>query len=123
MFMGQRLRELRKLRGFSQQELGDVLGVSRSAIQKQESGKSKSIDTLSLELLAQKLNCSPSYLMGWTDDPTPVEKVKPVTIPDDGLSIGKKQLLDQIAVMSDDDVTALTVIVEQVIRRHRGSDQ
>lgn len=123
MFMGQRLREMRELRGFSQQELGDVLGVSRSAIQKQESGKSKSIDTLSLELLAKKLNCSPSYLMGWTDEPTPTEKEKPAIESDDGLSIGKKQLLDQIAVMSDDDVEALTVIVEQVIRRHRGAVQ
>lgn len=119
MFMGERLREQRILRGFSQQELGDVIGVSRSAIQKQESGKSKTIDTLSLELLSHKLNCSPAYLMGWTDDPAPLPQKKSVTQTDDGLSANKKNLLDQVALMSDDDVDALTVIVEQVIRRHR----
>lgn len=119
MFIGQRLKEQREKQGFSQQELGDVLGISRSAIQKQESGKSKTIDTLSLELLAQKLNCSPAYLMGWTNDPQSELNTKPATNLDDGLSDKKKRLLDQVAIMSDTDVDALTIIVEQVIQRRK----
>lgn len=119
MFMGQRLREQREKCGFSQQDIGDVLGISRSAIQKQESGKSKSIDTLSLELLAEKLNCSPAYLMGWTDNPLTPAKEQPAATSGDRLSDKKKDLLDVIAVMSDRDVDSLIVIVEQVIQRRK----
>ena len=67
MIIGKRLKELREQAGLSQEELGAVIGVSKSAISKQEKGISKKIDTISVELLAEKLNCSPEYLVGWSD--------------------------------------------------------
>lgn len=40
--LGQRIQQLRKAKGFSQEELADRVGVSRQAVSKWESGVSHS---------------------------------------------------------------------------------
>ncbi len=68
-----RIKEMRKKNNMTQEELAKKMGyTSRSTIAKIESGacditRSRIID------FANSLNCSPSYLMGWTDDPAPAE--------------------------------------------------
>lgn len=72
MQIGDRLKEYREKRNMSQDELAKRIGYkSRSSINKIEiEGRKMPQDKI--KAAAQALNVSPLYLMGWTDDPTPV---------------------------------------------------
>ena len=62
------IRKYRKMKGMTLQELGDKVGMTRSAISKYELDKIPIKNTI-LEKIAQALNVSPLTLMGWeTDD-------------------------------------------------------
>lgn len=62
------IRKYRKMKGMTLQELGDKVGMTRSAISKYELDKIP-IKNNVLEKIAQALNVSPLTLMGWeTDD-------------------------------------------------------
>lgn len=69
MFDGKRLQKMRTERGWSQERLGEVIGVSRSAINKYEVGVVTDVKASQVELLASALGCSAAYLVCWTDDP------------------------------------------------------
>lgn len=69
MFSCDRLRERRISMGLTQEEVGKIAGITRSAVQKYERGIIKNVYTSTLELFAQALRCSPAYLMCWTDNP------------------------------------------------------
>ena len=64
-----RVYQLRKGAGLTQQQLGEVLGLTHKSISMLESGgRSTTIDKL--VLLAEYFHVSPDYLVGITDDPT-----------------------------------------------------
>ena len=72
-----RVNQLRKGAGLTQQQLGEVLGLTHKSISMLESGgRSTTIDKL--VLLAEYFHVSTDYLVGITDDPTwrggPLEK-------------------------------------------------
>ena len=68
--MGQRIRELRQKQGLTQERLGEYIGVSRGAINKIEKGTTENLKRSQIETLAEKLGCTPTYLMGWDNKPT-----------------------------------------------------
>lgn len=70
MFDYKRLRERRLEMGLTLEEVGAVVGISRSGVQKHEKGIIKNVYISTVELFAQALRCSPAYLMGWTDNPS-----------------------------------------------------
>lgn len=59
--VGERISDLRRGRGLSQGQLADILGISRQAVSKWESGQS-SPDTLNLIRLADVLDTEVEYL-------------------------------------------------------------
>ena len=67
--LGERVRALRKARGWRQAELGEKIGLSHKAISTLESG-SRGISVEKLIELAYALRVSTDYLLGITDDPT-----------------------------------------------------
>ncbi|MEA4933104.1 MAG: helix-turn-helix transcriptional regulator [Lawsonibacter sp.] len=69
MFSSERLRQRRINMGMTQEEVGEIVGISRSGVQKHEKGIIKNVTTSTVELFAKALRCSPAYLMCWTDDP------------------------------------------------------
>ncbi len=50
-------------------ELAKIVGVSTPTIQRYESGEIKNVRRDKIKLLADALQCSPSYLMGWDENP------------------------------------------------------
>ena len=73
MQIGDRLKEFREKRNMSQDELAKKIGYkSRSSINKIET-EGRKIPQDKIQAAASALNISPLYLLGWTDDPTPVE--------------------------------------------------
>ena len=67
-FFSQRVYELRKQRGLSQKELGEIVGLTHKSIRTIESGLS-STSIEKLILLAQFFGVSTDYLLGLRDEP------------------------------------------------------
>lgn len=65
---GERVREIRKLRGLTQGELADHIGVSRPQFSNLERGATDT-SLRSLVCLAQALGCTTDYLLGLSDSP------------------------------------------------------
>lgn len=73
MTVGQKIREARLKKGYSQAELAELLGYkSRSSINKIEV-EGRDIPRSSIVKFAKVLDVTPSYLMGWEDEPNPTE--------------------------------------------------
>lgn len=51
------------------EDVAEIVGVAKQTIQRYETGEIKSVDTSTVEKLANALHVTPGYLMGWTDDP------------------------------------------------------
>ena len=68
MRMGDRMRELRKERGITQEELGHLIGVQKSAIRKYEKGTIKSVKQDAILKMSKFFNVNPCYLMGMSDN-------------------------------------------------------
>lgn len=64
-----RLTLCRTRLGYSFQTLGDIVGISKSTLQRYETGAIQNIPLVKLGPLADALGVSPAYLMGWTDNP------------------------------------------------------
>ena len=63
MEIGQKIKKARLERGFTQQELGEIVGVQKSAIAKYESGRVVNIKRSTLQKIAKALNIRPSELI------------------------------------------------------------
>ena len=63
-----RVFQLRKGKGLSQKQLGEILGISNHAISMIESGE-RGTSVERLLLLAEYFHVSTDYLLGVTDDP------------------------------------------------------
>lgn len=68
--LGRLIKEARKAKGMTQQELGDIVGLQKSAIAKYESGRVVNIKRSTLQKIASALNIRPSELIF---DETPKE--------------------------------------------------
>lgn len=68
MTMAETIRMLRLKRGITQEELGSIIGVQKSAIRKYESGMVENIPRSSIKRMADFFGVTPSYLMGWEDE-------------------------------------------------------
>ncbi len=67
--MSIRLKQLRKRRGMTLQQVADIVGVGFSTVRKWEVGDIQNIKRDKIALLAKALHTSPAYLMGWEDEP------------------------------------------------------
>ena len=70
--MGAIIKQLRLQKGLTQEELGKVIGVQKSAIRKYESGMVQNIKRSSFKKLADLFGVSPSYLLGYEDSSTTI---------------------------------------------------
>lgn len=68
MTKGERIIKLREKRGLSQVELADSIGVSKQTMYKYENDIITNIPSDKIELMAQSLRSTPSYIMGWEDE-------------------------------------------------------
>ena len=67
--MALRIKTLRKQNGLSQEQLADLLGLQKSAIAKYENGRVINIKRSTIAAMANIFHCTPSYIMGWSDEP------------------------------------------------------
>lgn len=68
MTVGERIKYLRIEKGMTQKELGEKVGVNNAAINKYETGIVINLKRDMIAKLADALDVTPTYLMGWEDD-------------------------------------------------------
>lgn len=69
MTMGERIKMLRTRQGWSQEELGQKLGVKNAAVYKYENGLVVNLKRTTIQKLADLFGVTPAYLMGFEDAP------------------------------------------------------
>lgn len=74
MTIGNRIRKRREECGMSVVELAEKLGKARSTVYRYESDDIQDMPITVLEPLAEALDTTPAYLMGWHDDKNSVFK-------------------------------------------------
>ena len=65
---GQRIKSLRLAKNMTLEELGQKIGVTKATINKYENGLVVNLKRKVIADLAEALETSPAYLMGWEDD-------------------------------------------------------
>ena len=63
--IARRLKERREALGYSFQQLAELTGMSKSTLQRYESGAIKNIPLARLETLTTALQTTPEQLLGW----------------------------------------------------------
>lgn len=71
--VGERLTELRRDAGLTQDELGRILCINKHSISSYERGKSEPPDAIKIAI-ARYFHVSVDYLLGVTDDPRPYDE-------------------------------------------------
>ena len=59
------IKTLRERNGWTQEELGEKVGVKKSAVAKWENGRVENLKRNMIESLSSIFGVTPSYLMGW----------------------------------------------------------
>lgn len=88
--LGRRIRQLRKEKGITQEELGKLFNLRKSTISQYESGKSNP-DYDTLVKISKYFNCSIDYLLGKSDYRTP--------LPPNAIPVGKTKSIPILGVI------------------------
>ena len=94
--MAENIRALRIKNNMTMEELGNIVGVQKSAIRKYESGMVENIPRSSIKKMADAFGVSPSFLMGWTEE----EKIPSAAEPK--LNEGEEALLNLFRLIPED---------------------
>lgn len=95
MCMPERIKERRIAMGLTQEELGDKLGLKKSAVAKYENGRVENIKRSVIIKMAEILECSPGYLLGFKDHPTDTYYFNPTT------AAKSQEVYDKMRVLFD----------------------
>lgn len=96
MEMGNRIKQLREEKGMTLEELGDKVGVGKSTVRKWETGMIANMKRDKISKLADALNVSPGYLMGWeVPEPDEAEDLMDV--------LGDRELLKYMSMVKNMD--------------------
>ncbi len=64
-----KIKSRREELGLTYEEIGKIVGVSKSTVRKWETGMIENMRQDKITLLARALRVSPGYLMGWEAEP------------------------------------------------------
>ena len=110
MTVGDRIKARRIEMKMSIEELGKRLGKNRSTVYRYETGYIENLPIDVLQPIADVLNTTPAYLMGWQDSPEPKQK-QPAEAE---LSDIKREFIRKVEGMSDSQIARLEQILALV---------
>ena len=103
MEIGQKIKQARIAKGLTQEELGNLVGLQKSAIAKYESGRVVNIKRSTLQKLAQALDLRGSDLIIESN-------------PKEAAELSAKVLLDDELMASIEEYYTLTVEKQKMVR-------
>ena len=109
MEIGQKIRQARLAKNMTQEELGKIVGLQKSAIAKYESGRVVNIKRSTLQKLALALDLRGSDLIIENS-----AKEKP-TVQDDGLSENKRKLIEFAKSIPEDKAEMILQVMRTIV--------
>lgn len=107
MTVADRIKQLRESMDLTQEELAKKMGyASKSAVSRTENA-GDNIGQKRIYEFAKALNCSPSYLLGWTDEVADNEKISI----NDNLTLEEHELIKAWRISSDQTREMITRII------------
>ena len=106
--IGEIIKEARIAKGLTQQELGDIIGVQKSAIAKYESGKVVNIKRKTLQKLAVALDLRGSDLVSDLISGEP-------TAGDDGLTLNQLKLIEFAKSVPEDKAEMILKVIRSIV--------
>ena len=106
MEIGDKIREARLAKGMTQEELGDLIGVQKSAIAKYENGRVVNIKRSTLKKISDILGIRPAELIF-------EEKEKPII--NDGLTDGQRKLIDFAKSLPEDKAALALRVLQSIV--------
>ena len=73
MLLGERVKELREKKGWNQKELAEASNITQATISRIEQGKVGQLKSEALKRLALALGATTDYLVGKTNELTPID--------------------------------------------------
>ena len=108
MDIGQMIKEARMSKGLTQEELGKLVGVQKSAVAKWENGRVVNIKRSHLQKLAIALDMKGSDLI----EDIATEHQKPAA--DDGLTKSQQKLIDFARTLSEEQAEKMLRVMQSI---------
>ena len=77
MDIGDKIKQLREQKGMTLEELGNKVGVGKSTVRKWETGMIANMRRDKIKKVADALDTSPEFLMGWVSETPPTTFEQP----------------------------------------------
>lgn len=106
MEIGQKIKAARLQKGYTQEELGKIMGVKKSAVAKWESGRVVNIKRSVLVKMSEVLEIPPHELIG---------NYKKESTDNDGLSKKKQELIEFLLEVPDQKIDYVIRIMKSVL--------
>lgn len=103
--MAQRIKELRKEKGLTLEQVANIVGVGKSTVRKWETGMIANMKRDKIAALAEALGTTPAFLMGWKEKEPIVE---------DEFSESRKKLIDFASSVPEDKVDLILRVMQSI---------
>jgi len=113
----ERIKERRKAIGMTLAQLADAVGVQEATAQRWESGNIKQVKHETVEQIAVALNCSPVWLMGWSEDVNAPIDDKPIPKAEDGLDA---ELIKRLCDLTPEELVRVDAFVQGILAGRGG---
>lgn len=111
--INERIKKRRLELNLTLAEVADLIGVKEATAQRYESGAIKSISHETICKLSETLHCSPSYLMGWDEQPSPSGSKNTLSNRD---SVAYERLLEYLPLLNEEGKLELFKRVKELIQ-------
>lgn len=108
--MSQRIKELRKKKGLTLEQVADIVGVGKSTVRKWETGMIANMKRDKIASLAKALGTTPANLMGWPEDDS--KKISPDEIE---LTEGERDLLTLFRQIPEDQQPVVLAMIRAAL--------
>lgn len=127
MSMAQRIKELRIAAGLTQEELGEKIGLQKSAIAKYENGRVENIKRSTIQAMADLFGVKPSYILGFDEEE---EQEDGYYLDSEAAEIAQevydrpelKMLFDASRNVSAEDLRFVIEMIDRMAKKERGED-
>lgn len=111
--IGARIQSRRKELKMGADELAQKIGKSKATLYRYENGDIENVPLDILKPIAEALEVSPAYLMGWKEPVEGNEKEKPIT--NDGLSEKRKALIEFAQSVPEDKAEMILRVMKSIV--------
>ncbi len=100
---GDRIRSIRRKRKKTLQEVGEAIGATATTVSKYESGSITNIPTKKINAIAEFLEISPAYLLGYDYDDQPLI-----------LTISEQLMMEDFRKLTDHDKETVCILIKRL---------